>query len=146
LWADRYRYADDAEVEAIGKIAAQRGWYTLPELVTVARWKTRGRSVHWCLLNTEVSVHEATKRALATPDQRLRVDTLVRLRGVQLPTASVLLHLAFPNDYPIIDFRALWSLGIDEPPTSYDFEYWWAYTLKCRALASEAGVSMRRLD
>jgi len=37
-------------------------------------------------------------------------------------------------------------LGIDRPPTSYAFEFWRAYVVKCRGLATEAGVSMRRLD
>lgn len=47
--------------------------------------------------------------------------------------------------YPILDYRALWSLGIDPPP-AYDFPFWRAYTLACRELAAGAGVSMRDLD
>jgi hypothetical protein len=62
-----------------------------------------------------------------------------------MPTASVLLHLA-RQTYPIIDYRALWSLGIDPPPAYYSFEFWWKYTRACRSLADEAGVSMRTLD
>ena len=27
-WADRYAYADDSEVEAIGEVAGKHGWYT----------------------------------------------------------------------------------------------------------------------
>jgi hypothetical protein len=68
------------------------------------------------------------------------------LRGVNWPTASVLLHFGTRNRYPILDFRALWSLGNDKRPTSYTFEYWWAYTEACRRLAKEAGVTMRELD
>lgn len=68
------------------------------------------------------------------------------LRGAQLPTASVLLHLARPDLYPIIDFRALWSLSINMPPASYGFAFWWAYVQACRELARSAGVTMRRLD
>jgi hypothetical protein len=145
-WADRYAYADDAEVEAIGKAAGQRGWYTKAELVTVARWKTRGRSGPRIELNTPAAVRKATTTALATNDERERVGALVGLHGVQLPTASVLLHLAQPKLFPIIDFRALWSLGIDEAPVYYGFNFWWKYTLACRALAAYAKVSMRRLD
>ena len=39
-WADRYAYADDAEVEAIGEAARERGRYTRDEFLTVARWKS----------------------------------------------------------------------------------------------------------
>ena len=59
--------------------------------------------------------------------------------------ASVILHFRFDNTYPILDFRALWSLGIEER-NKYDFELWWAYVLCCRKLARRAGVSMRTLD
>ena len=145
-WADRYSYTDDADVERIGREAGSRGWYTRAELLSVARWKTRGRSEWRCKLNTEADVRTATTLALATQDERERVSGLIRLPGVQLPTASVLLHLARPNLYPIIDYRALWSLGIDEAPTFYVFGFWWAYVQACRALATNAGVSMRRLD
>jgi len=139
-------YADDAEVERIGKEAGTRGGYTRDELLRVARWKTRGRSEWRCKLNTAEDVRRATARALATDDERERVAVLIGLHGVQLPTASALLHLARPSLFPIIDFRALWSLGIDEAPTFYGFPLWWAYVTTCRSLAANAGVSMRRLD
>jgi hypothetical protein len=145
-WADRYSYTDDADVERIGREAGSRGWYTRAELLSVARWKTRGRSEWRCKLNTEADVRTATTLALATQDERERVSGLIRLQGVQLPTASVLLHLARPNLYPIIDFRALWSLGLDKAPAFYTFAFWWAYVQACRALATNAGISMRRLD
>jgi hypothetical protein len=71
---------------------------------------------------------------------------LTQLQGVLIPVASVLLHLAHRDPYPILDVRALWSLGVDEQPSYYSFELWWAYTETCRALASQAGVDMRTLD
>lgn len=112
----------------------------------MARWKTRGRSEWRCKLNTEADVRTATALALATQDERERVSALVGLQGVQLSTASVLLQLARPTLYPIIDYRALWSLGIDEAPAFYSFGFWWGYVHACRALATDAGVSMRGLD
>ena len=77
---------------------------------------------------------------------RLRIGVLTLLDGVQMPTASVLLHLAHRDPYPIIDYRALWSLGVDAPPTPYSFAFWEAYTRACRSLARAANVSMRTLD
>ena len=84
--------------------------------------------------------------ALTTSDERLRIGVLTLLQGVEMPTASVLLHLGHRDPYPILDVRAIWSLGVDKQPSYYSFESWWAYTEKCRALADEAGVSMRVLD
>ncbi|HQL94014.1 MAG TPA: hypothetical protein PL005_05005, partial [Candidatus Hydrogenedentes bacterium] len=68
------------------------------------------------------------------------------LAGVSWPTASVFLHFAFPEKYPILDFRALWSLNIDPPPKQYTFPFWKEYADFCRNLSGEAGVSLRTLD
>jgi hypothetical protein len=144
-WAARYAYADDAEVEAIGDRARERGWYTRDEFLTVARWKSP-RSRRLCEENHESDVKAATQLALSTPDERQRIETLTQLRGVGFPTASVLLHLAHRDPYPIIDFRALWSLGVESPPAAYSLAFWWAYTQACRSLAKEAGVRMRTFD
>jgi hypothetical protein len=145
FWAGRYAYADDAEVEAIGRGAEERGWFSRDEFLTVAHWKTP-RSRSRCERNDETSVESLTRLALSTDDERARIETLTRLHGVGYPTASVLLHLAHRNQYPIIDFRALWSLGVEEPPAAYSFDFWWAYTLACRSLATTGGVRMRTLD
>ena len=144
-WAGRYSYADDAEVEAIGHAARERGWYTRAEFLTVTRWKTQ-RSRSRCENNDEASVESTTRLALSAPNERIRIEAFTRLHGVAYPTASVLLHFARPDLYPILDFRALWSLGWDTPPASYTFEFWWDYTLECRSLANRAGVLVRTLD
>jgi hypothetical protein len=144
-WAGRYAYADDAEVEAIGRGAEERGWYTRDEFLFVAHWKTP-RSRSRCERNDEASVESLTRLALSTDDEQARIETLTRLHGVGYPTSSVLLHLAHHDQYPIIDFRALWSLGVDEPPAAYSFEFWWAYTQACRLFAQAVGVRMRTLD
>jgi len=145
FWAARYSYADDAEVEAMGRAAAARGWYTRDEFLTVTRWKTQ-RSRSRCEGNDEASVEATTRLALSAPEERIRIEAFTRLHGVAYPTASVLLHFARPDLYPIIDYRALWSLGWDSPPASYTFEFWWEYTLACRSLAKTAGVTVRTLD
>jgi hypothetical protein len=48
------------------------------------------------------------------------------------------------NAYPIIDFRALWSLNCEKRGDT--FEFWWSYVIVCQSLALECGVSIRDLD
>ena len=144
-WASRYAYADDAEVEAIGDRARERGWFTRDEFLAVARWKSP-RSRKQCEKNDDARVKAATELALSTPDERGRIEALTQLHGVEYPTASVLLHLAHRDPYPIIDYRALWSLGVESPPATYSFTFWWAYAQACRSLATDAGVRMRTFD
>jgi predicted RNase H-like nuclease len=144
-WASRYAYADDAEVEAIGDRVRERGWFTRDEFLTVARWKSP-RSRKRCEENDASTVKDITQRALSTPDERQRIEALIQLHGVEYPTASVLLHLAHRDPYPIIDYRALWSLGVESPPATYSFAFWWAHTQACRSLSADAGVRMRTFD
>ena len=121
-----------------------RGYYTKDEFEEVCFWKTP-RTQPRVQTNSEEYIQVVTQTALSSRNERLRIEVLTLLQGVSWPTASVLLHFGFKNQYPILDFRALWSLGIEILP-KYDFNFWWEYTGVCRELAKVAGVSMRMLD
>jgi hypothetical protein len=142
--AARFAFDTDDHVAAAGAAARRRGYYTKPELVLLCEWKTP-RSKPRVALNTAGFVKGITRAAFATEDEAERMAALCVLRGVNAPTASVLLHFAFPDRYPIIDWRALESLGQREQ-ASYTIKYWLGYVDACRALAEEAGVTMRVLD
>jgi hypothetical protein len=51
----------------------------------------------------------------------------------------------FPDRYPILDVRALESLGV-KPRSQYPLNFWLEYLDACRELAQLAGVSLRTLD
>lgn len=144
-WANRYDYPGDAEVEAVARENKQRGSLARKEFLSLCRWKTP-RSQPKCARNTEALIREATAIALSTGHEELRVGALLVLHGVSWPTASVILHFWHNDPYPILDFRALWSLGLDKKPTYYTFDFWWKYVEFCRGLAEECNVSMRTLD
>jgi hypothetical protein len=90
-------------------------------------------------------VERASRRSLGTDDERERMKALLTLRGVGVPTASALLHFAFPDRYPILDVRALESLGRPEQGT-YSLAFWLRYLEACRRLATAHGVSIRTHD
>lgn len=142
--AARFDFDTDDQVAAAGAAARRRGYYTKPELVLLCEWKS-ARSRPRVALNTDGFVEGITRAAFATEDEAERMAALCVLRGVEAPTASVLLHFAFPDRYPIIDWRALESLGQREQAT-YPIRFWLAYVDACRRLAEEAGVTMRVLD
>ena len=73
------------------------------------------------------------------------MQALLSLSGVGVPTASTLLYFAFPALYPILDVRALESLGV-KPRSQYPISFWLGYLEACRALAAQCGVSIRTLD
>ena len=67
------------------------------------------------------------------------------LHGISWALASVVLHFAFPNRYPILDFRAIWSLHFRKPK-SYTFDFWQLYVERFRALQRKTRLPARRLD
>ena len=142
--ARRFGAADDPSILAAGAAARARGRYTRPEFLAVCAWKTV-RSRPQVARNDDGAVADVTRRALAAGDEGERMQALLELQGVGVPTASTLLYCAFPADYPILDVRALESLG--QPPRSgYTVEYWLGYLDACRELARRHGVSLRTLD
>ena len=128
----------------IGPMVKKRGWYTKPEFLLLCRWKTP-RTQPRCRENDPAYIQEITSIALGTSSERLRIEVLTLLNGVSWPTASVLLHFAHQDRYPILDFRAVESLNITKP-NAYDFDFWQEYVSICRGLAVQTGVDMRTLD
>jgi hypothetical protein len=136
--------AEDALWARITPKVLARGYYEKREFLQVCDWKSH-RIGPLCQSNSRRDVEVVTRAALSSPDERVRIETLTVRRGVNWPTAFALLHFGHPQPYPVIDFRALWSLGITKPPP-YTFEFWSSYVEYCRRQANEAGVSVRDLD
>lgn len=144
-WSSRYSYAtgDDGPTQ-LGHHARERGWFTREDFLVIGEWKSprvRKRREK----NDESFVKAVTEVALGTENERMRIEILLMLEGVDWPTASVLLHFGHREKYPILDFRAVWALGAVKP-SKYSFSFWSEYTIFCRLVADEAGVSMRDLD
>ena len=142
--ASRFSYADDAACRAAGAGARARGHYTRDEFLAICSWKTQ-RSRSKVAANDAETIERATGQAFSSNEEAVRVEALTSLRGVGIPTASALLHFAFPDDYPIVDVRALASLG-RRGRTVYPVSFWLDYLSACRALAREHRVSIRTLD
>jgi hypothetical protein len=140
--AARFPDGDNSACEAAGAAARARGYYRRAEFVLVCAWKT-ARSTPKVALNP--AVRAATRRALADPEEAARMQALLALTGVGVPTASTLLYFAFPALYPILDVRALESLGV-KPRSTYPIAFWLDYLAACRDLADRCGVSIRTLD
>jgi hypothetical protein len=144
-WASHYSYPGEERIaQEVAPRIREQGYCMAPDLVALCEWKSpRIRSR--CAANESAYVTAVTQTALSIPNERLRIEVLTLLSGVGWPMASVILHWCHTEPYPILDFRALWSLGIEETP-GYMFEFWWSYTQFCRHLAQQANVSLRTLD
>lgn len=143
-YANLYDYDGDDILGKRMQAAVKQGYMTGDDLVAVAKWKWRGgRLRQLCRENTEAEVEEISAVSFAATSERLRIGALLALRGVQWPMASVILHFAFPDDYPILDVRVMRTIG---GSTHYNFERWQEYIEVCRATARDEDISMRTLD
>ena len=145
LIASRYEYPlQETELLRLRPIILDRRWMTKDELRAIARWKAP-RSAGHVETNSDEYVKEITQFALRAATERARIEILTSLDGVRWPTASVILHFFHRDPYPIMDFRALWSVSLSVP-AQYSFAFWWAYVQFCRDLSVRTGLDMRTLD
>jgi hypothetical protein len=140
----RFPGQDDGGFQATGAAVLARGYYTRGEFIRVCRWKTP-RSAPKVAANSAPRVRRATGSALATEDECARMQALLGLQGVGVPTASTLLYCVFPERYPILDVRALESLGV-KPRSVYPVGFWLEYLAACRTLSARYAVDLRTLD
>ena len=145
-WSSKYEFKDECPVIGLADQVRNRGYFEKSELQTVCEWKSLRPAWH-LEENEESLVQEVTQFALKTEYDKAAIESLTILHGVGAPTASVILHFFHKKDYPILDFRALWSVSlIESDKYNYSYALWSKYVEYCREKANEAGVSMRVLD
>ncbi|MBL8529803.1 MAG: hypothetical protein JNL68_19145 [Burkholderiales bacterium] len=143
-YSRRYDYDADPKLAHIRVAAQNQGFLVRDQLHEVALWKSRRRAA-LVKENEESFVKEVTEFAFKAMHEHSRIGSLVLLSGVHYPTASVILHFCVDETYPILDFRAIWSLGLKQPSV-YTPEYWVEYTSCCRSMAQQHGLSVRQFD
>jgi hypothetical protein len=143
-WADRYSYPGDSDIEQVVAPARARGYLVRREFLALCWWKTP-RSQPRCRRNRDDYVREVTRVALSTKNEELKIRALLLLEGVSWPTASVILHFCDRGKYPILDIRALWSVGLRRVP-HYTFPLWRDYTSFIRTVSARTCLSMRTID
>lgn len=145
-WAAQYRYpGEDDLIAGPVKAARQRGYLQYEEFVQIGDWKSERQRRRY-RRNEPQLVEEISRIALGQrTSPRLSIEILTLLQGVGWPTGSVILHFCHSEPYPILDFRALWSLGCSVPKT-YEYTFWRSYADFTRELAARCGCDMRTLD
>ncbi|KKS96763.1 hypothetical protein A3B05_00035 [Candidatus Giovannonibacteria bacterium RIFCSPLOWO2_01_FULL_43_160] len=143
---DRRSKGTDDEIAAneITKWFKTHRYLDKERFMRVALWKSKRPQRHYAS-NDNAIVKEITQFSLATKNEEVRLKVLFAINGVSYPIASVILHFAFPDKYPILDFRVIWSLGIKQPK-SYNFAFWQKYCDNVRDISKEMGESIRTVD
>ena len=143
-WSERYKSGStEADFVEIEPMVQEQGYLDKVLLKRVARWKSPRPARH-VEKNDEDYVKEITSWSFSATNERARIRVLRLLDGVGWPTASAILHLFHKDPYPILDFRALWSVGIED--YKYSSAFWLDDVHFCRDIASRNQVDMRILD
>ena len=122
-----------------------RGHYTRSEFLVVCAWKSP-RSRPRVQANSARAVRAATSVALRPGSSRqARMEPCSRCRASASRTASTLLWVAFPADYPILDVRALHALG-HKPRGTYPDGLLAGVPWRAARWRRQHGVSLRTLD
>lgn len=145
---DKTFYAEDdyrVERELIDWFSSHR-YLNRQKFLKLCMWKSPRPKKHYeDKLNSDSRICEITKWAIGSKDEYVKISVLQLLKGVSWPVASVILHFAEPDKYTIMDFRAIWSLGLQQPK-AYDFDFWMNYTKTVSSIAKKVKVNLRTLD
>ncbi|HRK21809.1 MAG TPA: hypothetical protein PLX06_08375 [Fimbriimonadaceae bacterium] len=143
-YAAKYPAGYDQPIAELVAEVQKRGHLTKLEFEIVGEWKSP-RARPKLRSNSAEHIEEASRIALSTPVEELGIGVLLTLNGVSYPMASVILHWFHSDPYPILDFRALESLGIPIP-NQYTSEFWMHYVTRWRKALTESDVDKRTLD
>jgi hypothetical protein len=142
-WASRYPAEYDDEILAAGG-RIRSGECSREILEKIVMWKS-ARRVKLIQANTDNEIEEALCVAAKARGPRVAIGVLMGLCGVGLPMASAILTAINPDDYTIIDFRAMEALGVADFSSDRNF-YLLKYLPECKRLANEACTSLRMID
>jgi hypothetical protein len=129
---------------------------TRPQAEELISWKfqtdprRRKRTHNLFATESDDRIHEMTKRAFAGTGDYDALLACTSLKGIGPATGSVFLMAQSPENYTVIDIRALKSVrGLDRLPSGpadARVEHWGPYLTACRKIAEETGLSLRVVD
>ncbi len=148
-WASRYPNfecdKDDWIRDKIQSAYSDAGHLTFDDLRCLGIWKNGSERGTRHFPKSERVIARETRKAYEAAD----IEILLNLGGLQYPMASSLMHFALPHKYPIIDRRALATLGMrpEEGKEIYiNKQLWEEYRGFCLDRSKHYEVSLRMLD
>jgi len=142
---DREATSGDTNIETkLKRLLKEQRFLGRADLIEIGTWKSPRQKRRY-EANNDATVKELTRFSFSAESEEARVGALLALNGVSYPVASAILHFAFPEQYPILDFRAIWSLGWAQP-SSYNFEFWKKYYTHIRELSRDMDLPIRAID
>ena len=128
-----------------------RGFFTRAEFRQMCRWKSPRARLLW-EKNSPARVRAVSRIALATRDERARMEALTSLAGVGVPMASAILTLIDPRRYGVLDIRAwqllfaIRSVVANRRGQGFTIGQWLDFLAALRHHARRLGVTARTVE
>jgi hypothetical protein len=132
----------------IGKLNLPLEGITYEILKNIVSWKA-ARVKGYIKEEDNEFIKEVTRIAFSTQNERLKLEILTLLEGVSIRMASAILMFCYPEEYTVMDVRALDSLVEANQLTGkikVDYDNFKQYNQICHRIAKENGVPLRTLD
>lgn len=130
--------------EVVGPEIRKRGYINFEEFYNICMWKSSRQKKNY--LKNQEKIEKITKEAFKEKDELLKIEKLRSLDGVEIPTASAILTIVFPDKYGVIDIRCaeiLEGYGIKKTMTTNN---WLRYLEVIRQLARDNNLTPRDID
>lgn len=154
-WAKKYDQNNQDEkkkendvFESIKAIGSPPQCLTKDILIKIADWKAP-RTKGYIDKNDPNYVEEVTRVSFTTENEKLKLEALTLLDGVDVRMASAILQFCFPDLYSVMDWRAwesLKNLGKIGRKIENTYGCYKKYNDVCREIAKQFHVSLRTLD
>jgi len=138
------------------KTAREPFYLDINELDDIFHWKLRGqysRQKRNTQLNTDELVRDVTKYAFSISGSdesnvvKLMLKALIILHGVQIPVASAIMTLCYPEKYCVVDFRGWRQVyGKEKEHGNYTITEYLEYWTIIKCTANKYGVTPQELD
>jgi len=131
------------------------GHLTPEEFFAIVIWKSNRSKTKVVkgIKKNKIEIHIITSEVseVETREEKLSIlHPAIPIPGIGIPIASAILAVCYPNEFTVVDVRALAALKvlgfkIDGDPTTNHSAYF-KYLEKCKELAQENKVSLRNFD
>jgi hypothetical protein len=97
-------------------------------------------------------IEKTSRKVFSTRSEKRRLELLISLQGVSVPTASAILTLTDPKRYGVIDIRvwqllyALRSVNKNRGGQRFTFSHWYHYLQILRHYAKRLRVPARLVE
>jgi thermostable 8-oxoguanine DNA glycosylase len=125
---------------------------TVTEFYSIVIWKANRAKgyIKNGLLEAKTTVNQLTSRIYSTENIRGKIELLTNINGIGYPIASAILTVCYPDEFTIVDYRAVRSLkryGIamnGNPSTNINS--YLNYVSICKKTAQDNHLTLRELD